>query len=246
MKFLKMQAQGNDFIILSQNPDYPLNQLAKKLCDRHFGIGADGLLILSQAKEADIKMRIFNADGTEAEICGSALRCVAKYLNKKISFIETNVGIKKAEFEEYNRIKVNIGKGKFLQSEAIDLYNQRGYYVSMGNPHFVIFTNDLGIADNIADKIAKSDIFENGVNIEFVKVISKTEVKVRVFERGVGETLACGTGASAIQFAGYQKRILQASLLLHFKGGDLYTSIQNEQIYLSGSAEFVFSGEINL
>ena len=248
MKFVKMQAQGNDFIIMQNIQNLQYDKLAKKLCDRHFGIGADGLVLLNSDTSADIAMRIFNADGSEAELCGSALRCVAKYISpdKKNVSIKTKVGIRKAEFNQENNIKVNIGRAEFLKENLISIGNFGGYYISTGNPHFVIFTDDLQDVQNYVADIVTDKVFTNGVNVEFVKIINKNEVTVRVFERGVGETLACGTGASAIQFAGFKKGILSENLILHFKGGDIFTNYADDNIYLSGKAEIVFTGEIDL
>ncbi len=248
MKFVKMQAQGNDFIITEKNDNLPYRNLAKKLCDRHFGIGADGLVVLYPAQHCDIGMKIYNSDGSMAEICGSALRCVANYISngKKLLKIKTDAGIKQAKILKNRIVKVNIGKANFLNNNPIEITNIKGYYVSVGNPHFITFVENLESVDIYVDKIKKDKIFTRGINIEFVKKISENEAKVRVFERGVGETLACGTGAASIQFVGFKTGILKDNLTLHFKGGKLYTDIQDEEIYLSGKTELVYKGEIDL
>jgi len=250
MRFIKMQAQGNDFIILDDATlpyHLDLSSYIKRICDRHFGIGADGLVVLSYLTKYDAEMRIFNADGSEAEMCGSALRCVTTFLKESskesIFKIKTKAGIKTGYSLDEVTAKVNIGKVKFKRENPITICDYTGYYVSAGNPHLVIFTEDTAIIDALGKRISTDPIFKNGVNVEFVKIISPKEVEVRVWERGVGETLACGTGASAVQFVGKEQNLLKGSLLLHFPGGDLKTNIQNNYIFLTGRTEKVFLGE---
>lgn len=250
MKFVKMQAQGNDFIILDK-PELPyhldITPYITKMCNRHFGIGADGLVVITYPNSYDAEMRIFNADGSEAEMCGSALRCVtwllAQKLKKSHLKIKTKAGIKKCHFMTDENIKVTLGKAKLLRKNPILLYGQKGYSISMGNPHFVIFADDTSLIEDLGEKISTNSIFKNGVNVEFVKIISRKEVQVEVWERGVGKTLACGTGASAIQFAGKNAGVLDDKLLLHFPGGDLKTKIEDDYISLIGRTEKIFSGE---
>jgi len=241
-----MHAQGNDFIITDEKVNIT-KRLVTLLCNRHFGIGADGLVLLSPSQKADIKMQIYNADGSKAEICGSALRCSAFLMakNKKSVKIETDVGIKFAEIED-NFIEVEIGKPEFVSDEKIKIGDLHGYYISVGNPHFVVFVNDLDSVEKYVKSISTNKIFKEGINIEFVKITARDKVEVRVFERGVGETLACGTGASAVLFAGFKNKMLSNKIKIKFPGGDVFTRIENDSVYLSGEVKLVFKGEIEL
>ncbi|MCD6377757.1 MAG: diaminopimelate epimerase, partial [Planctomycetes bacterium] len=227
MRFVKMHGIGNDYICIdcfAQTVANPAN-LARRISDRHFGVGADGLILILPSDIADAKMRIFNADGSEAEMCGNGIRCVAKYVHDHgISSnnplrIETSAGIKTISLtlNEQNKVilaTVDMGEPilepseipvKIAQERAIDipLETPKGIFkmtcVSMGNPHAVIFVDNVDKIPlhEIGPMIENHSLFPSRVNVHFVKVLSRKEVIMRTWERGSGETLACGTGASA-------------------------------------------------
>lgn len=277
MLFTKMQGLGNDYIYVNcldfqlTNPSF----YAKKLSDRHFGIGSDGLILIKRSYIADYKMEIYNSDGTEAEMCGNGIRCVGKYLyengickNRFIN-IETLAGIKKVELiiekNHVSYIKVNMGKAEFdkdkipviftkkrVVNEMIEVNNQMVQIncVSMGNPHCVIFVENIEKypVEEIGSTIELMSIFPNRTNVEFVEVKNNKEIKVRVFERGSKETYACGTGACACVAVGINNGILNEEVLVKLKGGNLYVT-QNEltnEICLSGTATIVYNGSIEI
>jgi diaminopimelate epimerase len=271
-----MHGLGNDYIIIDNRnhivKEKDITDLAIKLCKRRFSIGADGLLVLYNSSNADLKMRIFNSDGTEAEMCGNGIRCFAKYCyekklflpNKKMLEVETvsgtkNVMIKakrgKAEYiivdmgspiieKEKNSV---IGKGKCVNEKlVIDDETFKITCLSVGNPHCVIFVDDVEKypVDIVGSKIEKHPLFPNRTNVEFAERISKNELKVRVWERGVGETLACGTGACAVAVAenllGNDTKVFNIIL----PGGILKIEYDGIKLLMIGPAEKVFEGNV--
>lgn len=271
--FTKMQATGNDFIVLDyieNKLEYSYKLLAEFMCNRHFGIGADGILIVEKSNKADFKMRIFNKDGSEAEMCGNGIRCFAKYvyekglIHKSNFKIETLAGIKSINLNvEGNTvvyITVNMGKPEFDFSKipVINLQEQNkekiyieGYEffpVSIGNPHVVCFTeniNEINI-EKVGRKIENYKFFPNKTNVEFVQIVSEKQIKVRVWERGVGETLACGTGASAASVISNKYKSTGSKLNVDLLGGKLEIEYKNEEIKLTGPSEIVFEGKIEI
>jgi diaminopimelate epimerase len=276
LKFTKMQGAGNDYIYfncfseLIDNPE----ELSIKLSDRHFGVGGDGIVLICPSETCDAKMRMFNADGSEGKMCGNAIRCVTKYLidndmvKKEEISIETLSGIKKIKIIKKNKqtlFCVNMGKPELnpkiipvkINGETVinrlvkigDLeYNIT--CVSMGNPHCIVFYNDI---DNIEiEKIGplfeNNEIFPDKVNTEFVKVIDKNTIALRVWERGSGETLACGTGACASVVASVLNGLVNINeeVTVKLKGGELYINYCDDTVYMTGAAEKVFDGEIKL
>lgn len=267
-----MNGLGNDFVIVKDNgvPEDVLS-LAVKVCDRNFGIGADGLVYILPSEKADFAMRIFNSDGTEAEQCGNAIRCVAKYIydyqlkdNTEIS-IETRAGIQLVTITSENgkatAVRVNMGppilEGKRIptifddtpvkeKEITIDGQTFRFTAVSMGNPHAVIFVEELDqqLVKTIGPKIEVHEFFPKKTNVEFVKVNNSSEVTMYVWERGVGETLACGTGACATGVASALTGRTNAKVTVHLKGGDLLIEWDQEQnvVYMTGPATVVFRG----
>ena len=252
--FTKMQGTGNDFIIIDNREKeivYTYSRLSEFLCNRKFGVGADGVIFIENSKIADSKMRIFNADGSEAEMCGNGIRCLAKYLyekeivKKEKMRIETLSGIKNVDLIvenktvigikvdmgnpifEYNRIPVifpNIVK-KELERLEINFRNNKLYVypISMGNPHAVCFVKDvqnLKIED-IGSRIESYKYFPNKTNVEFVEVVNPKNLKMRVWERGVGETLGCGTGACAASVVSYFKKSTNREVIVDLPGGKL-------------------------
>ena len=275
MKFTKMHGTGNDFIfLLDLNNEYVGQEesLAKKLCHRRFGIGADGLVLVRNSNVADIQMVIINSDGSRANMCGNAIRCVAKYVyekgmtNKTNIDIDTLAGIKHLELfidkeNKVENVRVDMGK-PILTPENIPIISPTGSSikvpitvggklylvtcVSMGNPHAVVFMND--VQDLNIEKIGP--LFENHercpnrINTEFVNVIDRHTAQMRVWERGSGETLACGTGACAVAVACILNGLTENTVTVKLLGGDLQIEWDREKntVYMTGPAEVSFDG----
>ena len=254
LPFIKMHGLGNDYVYIDCFPkttaEYiaksDLSALALRVSDRHFGIGSDGLVLILPSKEADAKMRIFNADGSEAEMCGNAIRCVAKYLYennlcREIHMeIETLAGIRALTLQIANdivqQVTVNMGK-PIIHSSSILIGNDPiGYtYVNMGNPHAVFFRDTL-------------PQLPANTNVELVRVHeNKKELDLRVIERGSGETLACGTGACAAAAAAMFNGLTEREVIVHLPGGDLLIQWKTDQssVFMTGPATEVFRGELN-
>jgi diaminopimelate epimerase len=283
MEFTKMQGAGNDFVVIdAKNNRTNWNELAIKMCDRHYGIGADGLLLSLPSKTAHFKMRIFNADGSESAVCGNGLRClVSHYLtnpnwgNLSEVTVETSVGLRTAKIRRQKNhpieIQVNMGEpqiglkqipvNKFSGCEPLDIISLMNTtvavnsqklllsLVSVGNPHAVHFidyrVNDFPLVD-LGAKVEQHRLFPDETNFEVVRVIDKNNIEARVWERGVGETLACGSGACAIMVAGHLLGKLDKKAEMKLPGGVLkveWNYGKENNIYLSGPAETVFCGE---
>lgn len=275
LKFWKMHGLGNDYIVVDNRDETieekSLGSLAKRLCKRRFSVGADGLLIISESSVADAKMRIFNADGSEAEMCGNGIRCFAKYcyengiVRKKEMKVETLAGVKALRLNigncEVKDVQVNmgraiferekipmVGEGKFIDGDLkVDEQTFKATCLSVGNPHCVIFVDGVEEfpLEAFGPKIENHRMFPRRVNVEFVQVFNKYELKVRVWERGVGETLACGTGACASAVAAKVLGKAGNECIVHLLGGDLSIEYDDE-IHMTGPAEKVYTGEICL
>jgi diaminopimelate epimerase len=274
MRFTKMQGAGNDYIYVDcfheRTPADPA-ALARAVSDRHKGIGGDGLILICSSDRADARMRMFNVDGSEGEMCGNGIRCVAKYVHdhgiarKPELRIETGAGILDLQLEVPNglveQVRVNMGKPIFGR-EAIptrldghppvraplDVAGRtlQVTALSMGNPHCVTFVDELNDdwVLRIGPQIEHHDAFPRRVNAEFVQVLSPTEVNVRVWERGSGETQACGTGASAVCVAGVLNELTERTITAHLPGGDLKLEwATSGEVYMTGPAVEVFHGE---
>lgn len=274
MRFTKVEGLGNDFILINclEEKVNPKNfsSLAVGMCDRHFGIGADGLVPLLPSDTADIHMRIFNSDGSEAEMCGNVIRCVAKYLyehgivKKEKIRVETLAGIMIPElFVENDRVKVirvDMGEPLLERSEIpmigspgrvvdepmeVDGVTYRVTAVSMGNPHCIIFVPDVEQVPlhAIGPRIETHHAFPRKTNVEFVQVLNQDEVKMKVWERGAGETMACGTGACATAVACILNGHTGRKVTVHLKTGELVIEwAENNHVYMTGPAEEVFTG----
>jgi diaminopimelate epimerase len=275
MRFTKMHGAGNDYVYVNCF-DQPLPadapELARRMSHRHFGIGGDGLVLIRPSEVADARMQMFNADGSEAEMCGNAIRCVGKYLydhgirRQETLRIETGAGVLTLELEATNgkatRARVDMGE-PILEAARIpttlpgspvvdvelvvDGKSFQVTCVSMGNPHCVIFVEQLSdeLVLGFGPKIEKHAAFPAKVNVEFVEVISPTEVRQRTWERGSGETWACGTGASAVCVAGVLAGRTERKILNHLLGGDLELEWQetSNHVFKIGPATEVFSGD---
>lgn len=274
MYFAKMHGLGNDFIIIDNrnNSITNPNELAVKICDRHFGIGADGILLVEESSSVDIKMNIINSDGSIAEMCGNGIRCFSKYayekgiINKETINIETLAGIMKAELKVENSkvisVRVNMGS-PILDKKSIPYdgeENNLNYNIEvkgkrynastllLGVPHTVVYVDriDKDEVIEIGSKIENLNFFPNKTNVNFVNIISKEKIEVRTWERGAGYTLACGTGtcASAVASILLEKTNNMVEAVLF--GGRLYIEYVDGEVFMTGPAELVFEGEIYL
>jgi len=271
LTFYKYHGAGNDFIMID-NRDGIFNakdiKKIKLLCDRHFGIGADGLILLepsdkadsTRSLQADCFMNYYNADGSLAEMCGNGIRCTAKFfleqtkLSKREILIDTRAGIKKVTANDDGTFCVDMGAPVFPHSDfpenSLVLENILFDFVSMGNPHAVGFVKSLSEIDisQIGPKIENDPHFPNKINVELIEKVTDNHWKVKVWERGSGATLACGTGACAVYAILKNKNLeIKEELALEFPGGILYVWKNEEgHIILRGGVEFVFKGEIKL
>lgn len=273
MYFTKMQGNGNDFIVMEDFESIYLNrekELAKKICDRHFGIGGDGILLVRKSNIAKIQMVIINADGSYASMCGNGIRCFAKYIYDKGIVkdtridIETGDGVKEAFLEIENgkvkNITINMGKSSFNPKDVpinsqdeiirkiIEVEDKKYEITSMlmGVPHTVIF----GELDNFhileGSFIEKYELFPKGTNVNFCEIINKDKVRVKTWERGAGPTLACGTGSCASVIAANKLGLINTKAEVELPGGILYIEITHNGVLMTGPAEIVFTGDINI
>ena len=275
MKFTKMQGIGNDYVYvncLEEKVDHP-EELAKLVSDRHFGIGSDGLILIKPSEVADFEMAMYNADGSRGEMCGNGIRCVAKYVydrgltDKTHISIETLAGIKYLELTvekgQVSQVRVDMGEPELLaekipvisqQEKVIDVpitageKEYRMTCVSMGNPHCVVFMEDVEHLEieKIGPLFENHELFPKRINTEFVKVIDRKTLQMRVWERGSGETLACGRGAWATAVAAMLNGFCEEEVQIHLLGGDLTIEWNKESnhVFMTGPAEIVFDGEI--
>lgn len=277
MKFTKMQGLGNDYVYVNcfketiENPP----EMAKKVSNRNFGIGSDGLIMINPSDVADFEMEMYNADGSRSEMCGNGIRCVGKYVydygltEKEHISVETLAGIKyldlTVEDGKVKLVKVDMGSPELVPAnipivadgdrvidEPINVngteYRMTG--VSMGNPHAVVYVEDVKGLDieTIGPVFENHERFPNRVNTEFVKVLDRNTVEMRVWERGSGETMACGTGACAVAVACILNGLTEDKVTVKLLGGDLQIEWDKEadKVYMTGPAEVSFDGEINL
>jgi diaminopimelate epimerase len=264
VEFTKMVASGNDFVVISSQlsafSSQPRALLAKKICNRKYGAGADGLLVLEKSKVADVKMRIFNADGSEAEMCGNGARCAALYLGKKKVSIETKAGVIRSEIRNNNvRIKLTDPKNIKLDIPLkVINRNLKVNLINTGVPHAVIFVE--GLDEIYVGQIGRTvryhkKFYPAGTNVDFVEVLSENLIAVRTYERGVeDETLACGTGAAAsalLTACNLQLTVCKA-IKVHTKGGELLTVYFKKEgnkfkdVWLEGKAKIVYKGVYNV
>ena len=278
-KFTKMHSLGNDYIIINGFEYHDLlhyaSQLSIRMSDRHFGVGGDGIIFVLPSVDADAKMRIFNSDGSEAQMCGNGIRQVAKFLydnrlvHKREMAVETLAGIKPIslvadESDRMIRACVNMGmpilepksipaiadlNGDEFAKIRLDVEDKNLEFtlVSMGNPHAVTFVDE--VSDWDVAKYGKpvehnTAVFPQRTNVEFIQVLNKTEIKMRVWERGSGETFACGTGASASVVAGVLNNLLYRSVIVYLPAGELEVEwLNNGSVMMTGDAEVAFTGD---
>ncbi|MFC2036035.1 diaminopimelate epimerase [Chloroflexota bacterium] len=283
MKFTKVQGAGNDFVLLeTSDMQGDWASVAVAMCDRHYGVGADGLLLMLPSDVADFLMRIFNVDGSESDACGNGLRCLVKYFVDKglansgaqeIS-VETVAGIRKAKIHKVagkvTEVQTGMGVPKFGQSDipvvigrgegkVVDIKTMKSHsinvngselclsLVSMGNPHAVYFCQypvSKFPLSQLGPKLEQHKVFPRGVNFEVVQVVNRGQIEARVWERGVGETLACGSGACAITVAARLHGYVDNEVAIKVPGGTLEVEWDEiGEVFLSGPAEIVFTGE---
>ncbi|WP_411678158.1 diaminopimelate epimerase [Caproicibacter sp.] len=277
MNFTKMQGIGNDYIYINcfeekiENP----SEIAVKLSDRHFGVGSDGIILIQPSLAADCKMDMYNADGSRGKMCGNGIRCVGKYVyergisKKDILTVETLSGVKTLHLdldgEKVAAVEVNMGKPVRKASDVPVLFSKdhvlnepvivggkkyRITCVSMGNPHCVVFVDDVDSfqLEEIGPLFENDPMFPDRVNTEFVQVLGKNELRMRVWERGSGETLACGTGACAVACAAAWNQFAERKVKIHLKGGDLSIrwDSNTDVIFMKGPAKFVFDGTVEI
>lgn len=277
MKFTKMHGCGNDYVYvncLEEKVDNPV-QVAKIVSDRHFGIGSDGLILIKSSDKADFRMEMYNADGSEGKMCGNGVRCIAKYVydfgltNKTTISLETKGGMKFLNLEvEQGKVKmVTVDMGEPITKPAlipvaldqdmivstpieVDGEEYKITCVSMGNPHAVVFVPETKTIEieKIGPKFEHHSLFPERINTEFVQVIDRRTINMRVWERGSGETLACGTGATASVYACILNGLTDDEVVVHLLGGDLKIKFDRElnTLFMTGPATRVFDGEIEL
>lgn len=277
LQFTKMQGLGNDYVYVDCTKKKLENasEVAVKVSDRHFGIGSDGLILINASSVADFEMEMYNADGSRGEMCGNGIRCVAKYVydygltDQTHISVETLGGIKyldlTVEEGRVRQVRVDMGRPMLCPAEIpviangesvidmpieVDGTEYRMTAVGMGNPHTVVFVEDVdGLEiEQIGPKFEHHPCFPNRVNTEFVKVLDRNTVKMRVWERGSGETLACGTGACAVAVACILNGLTENKVIVQLLGGDLLIEWDREadKVYMTGPAEVVFDGKIEL
>ena len=277
MRFTKMQGLGNDYVYVNcfqEKIDNP-SEVAIKVSNRNFGVGSDGLIMINPSKVADFEMEMYNADGSRGEMCGNGIRCVGKYvydygLTDKTSIsVETLGGIKYLDFTVENGkvklVKVDMGSPELVPANipivaegesvinapiVVDGKEYRMTGVSMGNPHTVVYIDDVqGLEiEKIGPKFENHERFPKRINTEFARVIDRNTVEMRVWERGSGETLACGTGACAVAVASILNGLTEDKVTVKLLGGDLQIEWDREQnkVYMTGPAEVSFEGEIEI
>ena len=277
MKFTKMHGIGNDYVYVNcfkETVEHP-SEMAIKVSDRHFGIGSDGLILIKPSEVADGKMEMYNADGSQGAMCGNGIRCVAKYMydygitDKTSISVETKSGIKYLDLTikdgKVDTVKVNMGT-PILKAVDIPVRSEKEQVidepvmvdgkewkitcVSMGNPHAITYIDDVKNLEieKIGPKFENHEIFPDRVNTEFVRVIDWNTVEMRVWERGLGETLACGTGACAVAVSSILNGLTEEEVTVKLLGGDLkiFWDRTENKVYMTGSATTVFDGEIDL
>ena len=269
MRFTKMHGLGNDYIYFDL-VSMPMSSIdwqamAIRLSNRHTGIGGDGIVLIMPSDTCDFRMRIFNADGSEAEMCGNASRCIGKYVfergltHKTTLTLETGAGVKTLHLHVSNGEveSVSVEMGKALLEDGLRQENKRTssdilpplFVVNMGNPHAVVMvegeiTDEMVI--QLGPRIEKDKCFPAGTNVEFVRVENRKELTMRVWERGSGETMACGTGACASAVAAFAKGLTDNDITVHLRGGDLSIRIEEDwNVLMTGGATFVFDGEVD-
>lgn len=273
INFSKMHGAGNDFIIIKVEEingiDYSI--LAKEVCDRHFGIGADGMMVVEDSDIGDVKMHYYNSDGSKGEMCGNGIRCFSKFVfekgivNKDVLMIETLAGVKEVkltltESDKVENILVDMGK-PILKAKDVPVMTEKEIFINetikigdssiivssilMGVPHTVIFVDDIKQQDvyKLGSKIEKHSIYPRKTNVNFAQVINNEFMKVDTWERGAGKTLACGTGVCASVYVAHRLNYVGNKVKVNIPGGKLNIYINDDTVFMEGTAEFVCDGK---
>lgn len=260
MLFTKMQGLGNDYLYVYGAVPENIKDISTALSDRHFGAGADGMIFIAPSAVADFSMRIFNADGSEAKMCGNGIRCVGKYVydkgytDKTRLKIETLSGIKNLKLNVMGKrvktVTVDMGKAVPEKEKTASIDGKKITYtpVNVGNPHAVLFVGDINAApvNSLGQKFQSHENFPDGVNVEFAQVLSPTEIRMRVFERGSGITMACGTGACATVAAAANEGLIKKNtpVTVMLDGGNLEITVSDENtVTMTGPAKTVYEGD---
>lgn len=257
MRFTKMHGVGNDFIIFDpgevEGVDLP--QLARRVCDRHFGVGADGILIPAPSEVADLEMVYLNSDGSASEMCGNGIRCLARYardfemVEGDALTIATGAGVKKVVLREDGSSRVNMGPP--VLGTPVEIGDFAFMRVSMGNPHAVAFLESEAAVDtlelrDIGPVVENDPVFPEKTNVEFAFARARHDVRMRIWERGAGETLASGSGSCATAVAAIYMGISESPARIHLDGGVVEIEWAGEDVYMTGPAEYVCEGELLL
>ena len=266
IQFIKMEGAGNDFVVIDmlgaidQLPLPDLPSFARKICDRHFGVGADGLILVLPSDKADYKMQVINSDGSEAEMCGNGIRCFARYIwessgdKKEVISVETIAGVIVptiiSEGSKFIGVEVDMGVPKdeeLNETLKVEGNSYKINKISTGNPHCVIFVDDIDSINlsEMGPVIENLPQFPDRTNVEFAKILNKGEIALKVWERGAGATLACGTGACATVAAAILNDLTDRKVVVHLPGGDLEIEwAQDKHLLMRGPAEKVFEGKL--
>jgi diaminopimelate epimerase len=278
VEFVKMHGAGNDFVVFDANKltvgEEQLANVARAACNRQFGVGGDGLILVMPSRHANFRMRMFNPDGSEAEMCGNGIRVFAKYVYDRklhtdvVMTVETLGGVKTIKLNtvggRVRSVRVDMGEPRLNRSEIPMRGSDNGRVVgehlkaggkkyeitcvSMGNPHCVTFVDNVDAfpVEKVGPEIENHASFPQRTNVEFVEVINKEEIKMRVWERGAGETLACGTGACASAVAAMLNEKTTRKVTVHLRGGDLFIEwLGDGKVFMTGPAEEVFQGKVS-
>jgi diaminopimelate epimerase len=244
MKFIKMHGAGNDFVIVRSDESSFDKDWVKKVCHRNFGVGCDQFIVMRYVKRDSCIMDIYNQDGSRSGACGNATRCVAYLLESKTSTIQVGDRQLKASVDG-DYVSIDMGSFK-MDAEDIEIEGYKGRYIEVGNPHFVMFFDDIDALNlnEIAPKIQANKKFPESVNVNFAQIVSANEIKLRVFERGTGETLSCGTGSCASSVVSHIVKGLDKVVKVRLRGGDIDITISGNNMSMGGKVSYVFEGEI--
>ncbi len=255
IKFFKMNGIGNDYIFIDNivKPNkHVTKKIIKKICDRHYGVGGDGVIVLCPTKSADVKMKIYNSDASEANLCGNAARCVAFYMSKKLE--KNNITIKSSEKtlycqvveneQDHATVSVNLGEAKLIETKILAYKGQKYklYIVDVGNLHCVTFVKNLNFnTKDFCEQIQNLECFSGNINVD-IACVKNDVIDLIVYERGSGFTMACGSGACASAFVSHYINLTNSKVVVCQKGGKLAVAITDNNIVMSGECEYVFDG----
>lgn len=251
MDFVKMQGLGNDFVVVTESLDPAPGEIAA-WCDRRTGIGADGVLEAIPVDESTVSMRYWNADGSPAEMCGNGLRCVARlawsrsWVQEPSFTVLTGAGPRAVTVTGDGLVRAAVGTAAKQRVTELEVAGRVVHPVGIGNPHAVLFVDDPAVegVDEVGSVIGTDPIFPDGANVEFLRVVDEATLELRVWERGVGETLACATGAAAAAFVAHDHGRSGADVTVRLPGGELVISIEGDEVWMTGPAELVFTGSV--